>query len=281
MMCAGLALAAPAMAQDDAPADLQEDMRPALALMGTIPIYWGEAESFGDLLDRDRETHWARPVIESDYRIAPLDYLSTEALAPHRKLLLAQPRGLSAEENVALDAWVRAGGRLLLFADPMMTGETRFALGDRRRPQDVALLSPIFAHWGLALEFDDRREVGLEWRQVSGRALPVNLPGRLAHLADSANLADSTCVSEADGLITSCVLGLGEAVILADAAILDFSGPYLHAETGLKVLMERIFVKARDNAGQNGEASDSASENGGIARFSGTAAGASAALDPP
>ena len=73
LMGAGLALAAPAMTQDDVRAESQAELQPELALMGTIPIYWGEADGFGDLLDRGGETHWARRLIERDFRIAPLD----------------------------------------------------------------------------------------------------------------------------------------------------------------------------------------------------------------
>jgi hypothetical protein len=121
--------------------------------------------------------HWARPVLEQRFRLVPLDYLSADALAPHDTLLLAQPRALSAEENVALDGWVRGGGSLLLFADPMMTGESRFNLGDRRRPQDVALLSPILTHWDLELVFDDSQAAGLRFLGGNGPQLPVNLAG--------------------------------------------------------------------------------------------------------
>ena len=50
---------------------------------------------------------------------------------------------------------MRGGGRVLLFADPMLTRHSAFALGDRRRPQDVVLLSPILARWRLELQFDE------------------------------------------------------------------------------------------------------------------------------
>lgn len=262
---------APALAQEGG----REDARADLALMGTIPIYWGEAVGFGDLLNRDGDTHWARLVIERDYRIAPLDYLSEEALAPHLYLLLAQPRGLSPEENVALDNWVRAGGRLLLFADPMMTGESRFALGDRRRPQDVSLLSPILAHWGLELQFDEAQNASISTPEVLGQAYPVNLPGRLV------SLPGGECVIEADGLVTSCALGLGEAIIVADAAILDFAGPYTGAESGLMRIMAHIFADSRENAGQASLMIDPDNKNGGIARFSASVALERGGHSPP
>ena len=95
-------------------------------------------------------------------------------------LVMAQPRALSPQENVALDAWVRGGGRLLLFADPMLTHDSAFAVGDRRRPQDIFMLSPILSHWGLALAFDDAQPPGAKMAQVMGGTMPVALPGRFS-----------------------------------------------------------------------------------------------------
>ena len=141
--------------------------REPLGLMGTIPIYWGESDGPGDILGGKGEAHWARTELEKDWDLRPVSYLSAEALAPLESLLLAQPRALSGEENVALDAWVRAGGHLLLFVDPLMTGHSRFAIGDRRRPQDVAILSPILGHWGLRLELDEGVESGRSMTESS------------------------------------------------------------------------------------------------------------------
>ncbi|GAA0285012.1 hypothetical protein GCM10009127_28380 [Alteraurantiacibacter aestuarii] len=248
-----LAVAAPVLAQE------QDVDRPSLALMGTIPIYWGEADGLGELLDSSGQVHWARAQIEDTYRIEPLDYLSAEALAPFRYLLLAQPRALSPEENVALDDWVRAGGSVLLFADPMMTGESRFALGDRRRPQDVALLSPILQRWGLELEFDESQQAGMTWADFSGQPIPVNLPGRLRHLPEV------DCHGhDWSGLAALCRVGAGHALIVADAAILDFAGPHMHARAGLRIILERIFAQNGENTGQLAESVAKIAEIDGI-----------------
>ena len=83
------------------------------------------------------------------------------------RLLLAQPRALSGPENVALDAWVRGGGHLLLFADPMMTGESRFGIGDRQRPQDVILLSPILNRWCRDPQFDQNQPQWPDLRELA------------------------------------------------------------------------------------------------------------------
>ncbi|GGD56881.1 ABC transporter [Erythrobacter arachoides] len=241
---AALLLAAPLSAQDG-PAPSAAGARPQVALMGTVPIYWGEAEGFADLLSGDAPSHWARSVIARHAEPVPLDYLSAEALAPYRYLLMAQPRGLTGEENVALDAWVRGGGRLLLFADPLMTGESRFHLGDRRRPQDVALLSPILAHWGLELHFDAAQDDGPATVDHFGSAIPVNMRGSF-----SANGEKTGCAIPGDGLLAHCAIGTGEALLVADAALLDITGPWPGAEPALDSLIGHIFPGL---AGENGE----------------------------
>jgi len=235
-----LVLAGPLAAQD-----LPRDPPGAgdLAVMGTIPIYWGERGEFADLLSADDHGHWARPVIEQTYRLRPLDYLSAPALQGYSRLLLAQPRGLSAEENVALDAWVRGGGQLLLFADPLMTGHSDFALGDRRRPQDTAMLSPILAHWGLELRFDEAQGAGRQMRaQVqaeTGDGVPLAVPTEQAgHFAKLG--AANECALLGEGLIAECRLGSGFAVIVADAALLDSDAPDDASLGAFAALLQRL-----------------------------------------
>ena len=235
--------AAVALVVSAAPAGA-EDVRPDMALMGTVPIYWGEAAGFDELLSGDAPAHWARDVLEEGFALAPLDYLSTEALEGHRYLLMAQPRGLTAEENVALDAWVRAGGSLLLFADPRMTGESRFHIGVRRRPQDVALLSPILAHWGLELVFDPAQPQGAHTVDHFGNGLPVNLRGELRPKGES-----PYCDTSADGLLASCVIGAGQAMIVADAALLDIADRSDAGEHAFRLLVSQVFGKFGDSAG--------------------------------
>ncbi|RPF72051.1 Gldg family protein [Aurantiacibacter spongiae] len=235
-----------AAAQDvviGAPVEEAEVAPPSLGLMGTIPIYWGEAAGLEEMLAGTARPHWARPVIARDFTLQPVDYLSGQALAGFDRLLLAQPRGLTAEENVALDAWVRGGGRLLLFADPMMTGESRFAIGDRRRPQDVALLSPILRHWGLELLFDPEQDGEMAMREFAGTNIPVALSGTFAvHGSDFAR-----CALFAADMVARCTVGAGEALIVADAALLDLDGPHDGAPAALRRLLAEGLGISRDN----------------------------------
>ncbi len=233
--------APPAVAQDDG-------AQPQLALMGTVPIFWGEPADFGETLLGEAEPHWARAVLEQGFALSPVDYLSAEALAEYDYLLLAQPRGLSGEENVALDAWVRGGGRLLLFADPLMTGESRYGIGDRRRPQDVALLSPILARWGLELTFDEAQDEGLQQADHFGDPLPVNMRGEWHYSGTSRE-----CNIPGDALLAHCRIGAGQALLVADAALLDLAGPYPHAESALTWLLEHGLGMARERMAEEGD----------------------------
>ncbi|WP_052761933.1 hypothetical protein [Aurantiacibacter luteus] len=255
---AALLACVPAAAQDAGPA--AEPGRAEIALMGTVPLYWGEAGDFDELLTGTAPVHWARAVIESHGHPVPLDYLSAKALAPYRYLVMAQPRGLTGEENVALDAWVRGGGRLLLFADPLMTGESRFHLGDRRRPQDVTLLSPILTHWGLELRFDASQPDGPASVDHLGETIPVNMRGTFAGID-----GHEECAVVGDGLLAHCAIGTGEALLVADAALLDIASPPAGAPSALESLMRHIFpALASDTgeiAGRAGETPAGAGEN--------------------
>lgn len=199
-----------------APAD-----RLPLGLMSTLPLYWPEAESPQSLLELDGASPWQRTVLERRYRLRPLDSLTGEAgLDGLRFLLLAQPRALSPAENVELDRWVRGGGRLLLFADPLLAGDSRFPLGDRRRPQAAALLSPILARWGLELMFAEDQPEGRQVRALEGISLPVEWAGYFALRPPSGGAA-AECRLLADGLAARCAIGEGQALILADATLLE------------------------------------------------------------
>lgn len=187
-----------------------------IGLFTSLPILWSEAAELKGLLDPPAVPHWARSVLEASGKLVALDTLLE--LQHVDLLVIAQPRPLLPEENVALDDWVRKGGHVLLFADPMLTRESAFPLGDRRRPPDVVLLSPILARWGLQLRFDDAQPLGE--RESPGEDLPVNLPGTLAPLAGG---HEASCVIGQALLVARCRIGKGRAIIVADAALLELN----------------------------------------------------------
>ncbi len=191
-----------------------------IGLFTSLPIQWREAGTIREHLGNDAPPHWALAVLQSHGTVRPVDSFmggrNGTPLKGVNLLVMAQPRPLAPRENVALDAWVRKGGRLLLFADPMLTGDSRFSPGDPRRPQDMVMLSPILAHWGLRMEFDEDQLPADHLVQVGGAEIRVDLPGRLV-LAENAG----KCAVLADGVAATCEIGRGRLLIVADAALLE------------------------------------------------------------
>ena len=190
----------------------------ALLLFTTLPIFWNEADDVSAML-RPGEPPWPRRALERRHRLVPIDAIDPAALAQASGLLVAQPRPLAPGENVALDNWVAGGGRLVLFADPMLTGESSFAVGDRRRPQDVVLLSPILARWGLRLEFDESQPAGEREVRSGDSVFTVRLAGSFAPVPGGRR--DARCTVERSGVVAQCRVGRGAVIAIADAALLE------------------------------------------------------------
>jgi hypothetical protein len=231
---AALGLAAAALFLPRAVPPVPAQLSP-MGLFTSLPIWWGEADDMAARVTSPQDPHWVRTVLEEKRRVVLLDTL----VAPtgFADLMMAQPRPLEPQENIALDTWVRGGGHVLLFADPMLTLESRFALGDRRRPQDTVLLSPILAHWGLSLQFDPAQLP--ETRENAGTGLPVHYPGTLAVQPGG----DATCRIEQAGLIAECRIGKGRALIVADAALLEPAEQTAGQARTLRALMDRAFKR--------------------------------------
>lgn len=215
---------------------LGQPQRDRTGLFTTLPILWNESADLAGILKPDQEPHWAEKLIAGGGAIAPLDILATSGLKPLQYLVIAQPRPLSPDENVALDGWVRSGGKLLLFADPMLTEDSAFALGDKRRPQDTVLLSPILKHWGLELVFDESQVFGERSVEVMGSKVPVNLPGRFAVLDPV------RCRVWGEGLAATCAISKGRVLVLADAAVLERDDAAGTRAKALRQLLDAAFV---------------------------------------
>ena len=186
--------------------------KPPLNIMSGLPLFLGEAGPHALLSGTDQRAGIIR-LLERSRDPRPLDGLDTNVLGAAPTLMLVQPRLLPGEDLVALDQWVRAGGRLLVFADPLLVWPSTLPLGDARRAPGVTLLDPLFLHWGLSLEPAGH---GHEPRPVSiaGHKVRVNGEGRWR--------SDGThCALEAGGVMASCRIGRGRAIFIADADLLD------------------------------------------------------------
>lgn len=231
------------------PAPQNPASKPGLGLMSSLPILWSGNDAFADLAGGEGTApHWAVAALESDYRLEPLDSLSSASLAKIDQLLLAQPRVLAPAENVVLDDWVRGGGAALVLADPRLVGDYDFPLGDPRRPLDTAMLSPILTRWGLELTFDPAT--------ATVRTVPLG-KARMAVAAAgtfrSRPSEDADCTLVLDGLGAQCAVGQGHVMLLADATLLEdpVGGEGSHA--ALQALLGMAWEATRENTGEGRE----------------------------
>lgn len=200
-----------------------------LGLTSSLPLYWPLGADFQELLSDESPIPWQRVVLERDYDLVLLGTLSPfeeggtsaeiDPLDDIERLAVIQPRGLAPADNVALDNWVRDGGKLLLVLDPMLTGEYDLPLGNPQRPVDSALIPPVVARWGLEVSVEDYDvfENGFYEVPIGGSKLVVGHPGTVT-VADP-DAADCTVLSR--GVMARCKVGEGQVVLLADAAAFE------------------------------------------------------------
>jgi hypothetical protein len=201
--------------------------RPTLLLLTSLPLVFGEG--FG-LSSTGSPTLRA---LQTRYRVAPISVSSPQELGRGRLLLMAHPRAQPAEDLVALDAWVRAGGRLLLLADPMLEWPNDQRLGDPLAPPPMFMDTGLLGHWGLRLDAPDRR--GPDRRSLAGYRIVTVSPGRLS----------GNCSISADALLAACRLGRGWAVVVADADFLDAGRLGPEARNNLDALLGELALLER------------------------------------
>lgn len=179
------------------------ESRPVLLLLTSLPLVFGE-----DFSLRDNGSP-ALKAIETRYRVVPISVTDPAELAKGRLLMMAHPLAQPAEDLVALDRWVRGGGHVLLFADPLLEWPSTRPLGDPLRPPPMFMDTGLLAHWGLRL--DPPKERGPAARRLGGFGVLTVSPGELA----------GGCAITADRLVAHCAIGKGRGTIVADADLLD------------------------------------------------------------
>lgn len=177
--------------------------RPTLLLLTSLPLVFGEQFSV------EGGGSPALKALETRYRVVPISVTVETELGKGRLLLMAQPRAQPAEDLVALDKWVRGGGRVLLLADPMLEWPSARPLGDPFRPPPMFADTGLLAHWGLRLDAPDER--GPKHARLGGYGVLTESPGSLS----------GGCEISADRLVAHCRVGRGRPTIVADADFLN------------------------------------------------------------
>ena len=199
--------------------------RPRVALLTSLPILFGEGFALSGP-DND-----IAKTLEQRFRLAPIASTEAAALRDERLLLLAHPRAQTAEALVALDRWLRRGGRLLLLADPASHWPSARPLGDPLRPPPWFADTGLLRHWGLALDAPDneapvRVALGGQMVETIGVGRLRAAPGGSCALADQ-------------GLVARCQIGRGMAVVIADADLLNDSAGVAAVSAELESLARR------------------------------------------
>lgn len=202
---------------DEVPGPRPAEQRPALALLTSLPLMFGE--NFG--LESGGSAALTR--IEQRYNVLPIGVADASSLKGQRLLLMAHPRAQPAEVLVELDQWVRDGGRVLLLADPRLDWPSERPLGDRLRPPPAFADTGLLTHWGVALRTPE----------VAG---PVEVHGLLT--SSPGRLESQACRLTQDGFIARCRVGKGSATIIADADFLNVERP--EDQGNLDLLIEEL-----------------------------------------
>jgi hypothetical protein len=177
--------------------------RPVLLLLTSLPLVFGEDFSI------EGGGSPALSALRTRYKVVPISVASPTELAKGRLLLMAHALAQPAEDLVALDAWVRGGGRVLLLADPRLEWPSERPLGDPLRPAPMFADTGLLAHWGVRLAAPDER--GPARGRLAGFEIATVSPGTLS----------GRCPTGSDGLVAHCRIGQGRATVIADADWLD------------------------------------------------------------
>jgi ABC-type uncharacterized transport system len=205
-----------------------------LYVLTSLPLFWGEGD-IGDILSNRSAKAPIVVALEAKRRVIPLETAARGSLAKVRLLIVAQPRRLAPSELVALDAWVRRGGRLLIFTDPMLDWPSERSLDDVRHAPPVGLLDPLFAHWGLELGDADMATPKMQIRALDRAQVATSRPGRWS-------TKHRRCAVESE-LLARCRVGLGVAYLVADADLLNsalWNAPGAANQSAILALVERV-----------------------------------------
>ncbi len=185
---------------------------PRLAIVSGVPIEWSGPADMTAILDNSAQQSPLLPAFAARFSVVQPDVIDAARLKGVDVLLLAHPRALQPAELVAIDRWVRDGGRALILADALLSWPPDYPLGDRRNPPITSLLTPMLGHWGLAL--DPPASDGDDVFMAGGSRVHALSTGRF-------HTTGRDCAIALAGRSAECRLGRGRAVLIADADLLN------------------------------------------------------------
>lgn len=191
-----------------APADA-----PAVTMLTGLPLRWSGGSDIAAMIAEGTNDDPALARLTAAGPVSLVDSLVDHVPPPGGALLLAHPRALAPQELVAIDAFVRGGGRAVVLADALSGWPGRHPLGDPRNPPVTSLLTPLLDHWGVGLAAASTGEEEALAVDVDGSRLRMFSAGRFDRVPPS-------CRAFAGKRAVRCPVGAGEVWLIGDADLL-------------------------------------------------------------
>lgn len=186
---------------------------PAATMLTGLPLRWSGSGDITAILSEGVEDDPALVRLEAIGPVTLVDSMVDSAPPPGGALLIAHPRALAPRELVAIDAFVRGGGKAVLLADALSGWPAPHPIGDPRNPPVTSLLTPLLGHWGATLGAAPTDDNAVATVDVDGARLRLSSAGAFERLPP-------TCRAFADRRIAQCRIGAGEAWLIGDADLL-------------------------------------------------------------
>lgn len=186
---------------------------PSATMLTGLPLRWAAGGGIAAMIAAGAQDDPVLARLEAAGPVSLVDSLVDHVPPPGGTLLVAHPRALAPRELVAIDAFVRGGGRAVVLADALSGWPARYPLGDPRNPPVTSLLTPLLDHWGVALGAVPAEE---------DRLLPVDVDGSRLNLFNAGRFdrLPRACLAFADRRAARCPIGSGEVWLVGDADLL-------------------------------------------------------------
>lgn len=186
---------------------------PATTMLTGLPLRWSGSGDIAAIIADKAGDDPALVRLEAMGQVSLVDSLIDAVPPPGGALLIAHPRALAPQELVAIDAFVRGGGKAVVLADALSGWPAPHPLGDPRNPPVTSLLTPLLDHWGVTLGAAPTDDNDASAVDVGRARLRLSSAGAFERLPP-------TCRSFADRRVAQCRIGAGEAWLVGDADLL-------------------------------------------------------------
>lgn len=186
---------------------------PVATVLTGLPLRWSGEADLAAIIAGQRADDPALARLEAAGPLRLVDSLVDRGLPPGGTLLLAHPRALAPQELVAIDSFVRGGGKAVILADALSGWPAAHPTGDQRNPPVTSLLTPLLDHWGVTLAAANPDAPTWLAADVDAARLRLASAGRFERLP-------AGCRAYADRHVARCPIGTGEVWLVGDADLL-------------------------------------------------------------